>query len=477
MISLLTSWERVLERRSSTRRRGPSKTILKIQNSLDVSLLSQWDPRVTNIKLKPLENPLYTKPITMLEEASLEVAFDDIHGTQGFSLPSRPPWDYSLSKEELEAQEQAYFQAWLDGIYSLHPKEQLSFFEHNLEVWRQLWRVCEISQVIVVVADCRHPVLHLPPSLYKYIAEEQGKPICIALTKADIVGEQVCAEWEASLKEKFPLVHIVKCSIYNIDNEHSGPAKRYQDSFGVKELLLKINELSNNVYTGEFNQFALKKFNAPLAHAKPTADLPDDALLTIGFVGHPNAGKSSLINAIMGHKCVSASRTPGHTKHFQTLHLARHIRLCDCPGLVFPMLVPQWLQIVSGLYNIAQVQDPYGPLMRVAQHVNLPKALGIPACDSILSICEGKSYASESTLTICLEYAKQRGFYTAKAARPDIYRAGTQLLIRAECMNICSEFYIAERLRWKDSGILEAHRLLHAASRLHVRAASIHRTG
>ena len=42
---------------------------------------------------------------------------------------------------------------------------------------------------------------------------------------------------------------------------------------------------------------------------------------------------------------VSTSRTPGHTKHFQTIFLTRSIRLCDCPGLVFPSLVDKQLQV------------------------------------------------------------------------------------------------------------------------------------
>ena len=39
-----------------------------------------------------------------------------------------------------------------------------------------------------------------------------------------------------------------------------------------------------------------------------------------------------------GKKVVSTSRTPGHTKHFQTILLTNDIVLVDCPGLVFPAL-------------------------------------------------------------------------------------------------------------------------------------------
>ena len=36
-----------------------------------------------------------------------------------------------------------------------------------------------------------------------------------------------------------------------------------------------------------------------------------------GLIGQPNAGKSTILNSIVGRKVVSVSRTPGHTKHFQ----------------------------------------------------------------------------------------------------------------------------------------------------------------
>ena len=46
---------------------------------------------------------------------------------------------------------------------------------------------------------------------------------------------------------------------------------------------------------------------------------------------------------------VSVSKTPGHTKHFQTIFISKSVKLCDCPGLVFPSLMPKQLQVAAFL--------------------------------------------------------------------------------------------------------------------------------
>ena len=99
-------------------------------------------------------------------------------------IPIRPDWDYKLSKDQLEDSESKYFQSWIKETYEkVGDRGKLSFFEHNLEVWRQLWRVCEISNVLVIVADIRNPIVHLPPSFCNFVTKKLGKPLMIALTK------------------------------------------------------------------------------------------------------------------------------------------------------------------------------------------------------------------------------------------------------------------------------------------------------
>ena len=138
-------------------------------------------------------------------------------------------------------------------------------------------------------------------------------------------------------------------------------------------------------------------------------------------MGNPNVGKSSLINALMGKKVVSISKTPGHTKHFQTIFLTKNVKLCDCPGLVFPSLVPRPVQILMGSFPIAQVREPYSVVQYLGERLNLPAILHLqhPSDD--------KS-AEWSAIDICEAWALKRGFLTARTARPDIYRAANHLL-------------------------------------------------
>lgn len=47
----------------------------------------------------------------------------------------------------------------------------LTPFERNLEVWRQLWRTCERSDLIVQIVDARNPLSSRSEDLEKYVLE------------------------------------------------------------------------------------------------------------------------------------------------------------------------------------------------------------------------------------------------------------------------------------------------------------------
>ncbi len=144
-----------------------------------------------------------------------------------------------------------------------------------------------------------------------------------------------------------------------------------------------------------------------------------DGVVTIGCVGYPNVGKSSLLNALYGRKVASVSRTPGHTKHFQTIFLTENVRLCDCPGLVFPSSTPRKLQVLMGSFPIAQLREPYAAIRFLAERIDIQKLLVLTHPDK---------EEEWSAMDVCDAFALKRGFFTAKAARPDTYRAANSIL-------------------------------------------------
>eukprot|EP00662_Eupelagonemidae_sp_cell21_P020261 gene20261-54599_t len=111
-----------------------------------------------------------------------------------------------------------------------------------------------------------------------------------------------------------------------------------------------------------------------LLHRKQGATL-DGTPVVVGFVGYPNVGKSSTINALWQSKRVTVSATPGKTKHFQTLRLEheRRVMLCDCPGLVFPSFAStRDHMVVDGVLPISQLRDAITPMQIISARIPRP---------------------------------------------------------------------------------------------------------
>ncbi|KAF7133273.1 hypothetical protein RHSIM_Rhsim09G0190700 [Rhododendron simsii] len=91
--------------------------------------------------------------------------------------------------------------------------------------------------------------------------------------------------------------------------------------------------------------------------------------ITVGVIGLPNVGKSSLINSLKRCQVVNVGATPGLTRvtrSMQEVHLDKNIKLLDCPGVV--MLRSGENEASVALRNckkIEKLEDPMGPVKEI----------------------------------------------------------------------------------------------------------------
>ncbi|XP_011692067.1 PREDICTED: guanine nucleotide-binding protein-like 1 isoform X2 [Wasmannia auropunctata] len=422
-----------------------------------------------------------------IEPASLkDQEISDNYFPPGIDMPKRPPWDFNMTKEQLELREQRYFTEYLNSMEEL---ASLSYFELNLETWRQLWRVLEMSDMLLIIVDIRYPVLMFPPYLYDYVTKKLKKDMILVLNKVDLAPPALVVAWKEYFHNQYPKLHILMFTSYptynlrgNTSNEEgvkkrSRRGKLRMAAEGAQKLLeackdivgdkVDLSSWYEKIREEMHSEYDLDDIN----HKDDVTIEKEDTtyfkhekykngVLTIGCVGTPNVGKSSLMNALMGKKVVSVSRTPGHTKHFQTIYLTKTVCLCDCPGLVFPSTVPKELQILMGSFPIAQVREPYTVVQFLAERVNLPKLLRIP---------HPENDDTWSAMDICDGWAIKRDFKTARAARLDTYRAANSLLRMTLEGKICLYIYppnwTIDKKKWENHADVETVRWIQARNK------------
>ncbi|KIJ40336.1 hypothetical protein M422DRAFT_174008 [Sphaerobolus stellatus SS14] len=424
----------------------------------------------------------------ILREQDVGLSSDSSEAAQ-LTCPRRPKWRFDMSKKEVEANEEGLYKKWIAetdehikswmesrSLETSEPEQEdipgsPTYYERNLEVWRQLWRVTEISQIMLVLLDSRCPALHFPPSLRAYLASlRPNRPLIIVLTKADMVPEAYSNAWKIWLQERYPSARIVKARSYRehdptAERKGQGQRRKFEPEIGedeLRELVDAMKAAHKEIITPSEK---IRNDEEKLANWKPTAlvnvdwnavlkgdraelfehggDEDSPEFLTIGLIGQPNVGKSSLLNALFGAHKVKASRTPGKTKHFQTLFWTKQIRLVDCPGLVMPNYVPMELQVLGATLPISQIPSIPSCLHFILNILPLERVLHLEHPSARAQVIEDKRTwrgdkparhdpeqmkQTWTTMDVLTAYATKKGWVTAKAGRPDANRAGNALL-------------------------------------------------
>eukprot|EP00941_MAST-03F_sp_MAST-3F-sp1_P003271 g3271.t1 len=193
--------------------------------------------------------------------------------------------------------------------------------------YAQLKRVIDSSDVIIEVLDARDPE-GCRSSQVEQMVLPKGKKLILLVNKIDLVPRHVTEAWLKHLRLEFPAI------AFKANTQTGG--KNGNRSLG--RALGKAEEAEDTVLSStkcvgaETLMQLLKNYSRSL-NIKTS--------ITVGLVGYPNVGKSSVINSLKRAKAAAVSPMPGFTKVMQEVVIDRHVKLLDCPGVITGTSVDQ----------------------------------------------------------------------------------------------------------------------------------------
>lgn len=188
--------------------------------------------------------------------------------------------------------------------------------------YRELNKVLDAADILLEVLDVRDPMGCRSTSIEsKFLGTAREKRVVIVLTKIDLVPPEVTMQWLRFFRREHPCVAF-KSSAQKSGQGHS--QKLGHTSGGLKH---SADKLDSALCIGGDTLLQLLK-NYSRTHNMKKA-------ITVGVVGYPNVGKSSLINSLKRTRAVGVSATPGYTKVLQEVQLDSKVKLIDSPGVIF----------------------------------------------------------------------------------------------------------------------------------------------
>ncbi|OWF48898.1 nucleolar GTP-binding protein 2-like [Mizuhopecten yessoensis] len=202
--------------------------------------------------------------------------------------------------------------------FKLEAPEVIFKAGQSRRVWGELYKVIDSSDVVIQVLDARDPLGTRCYQIERYMKKEKPhKHLIFALNKVDLIPVWVTQKWVAILSSEHPTMAF-HASITN--------------PFGKGSLINLLRQFAK-----------LHK---------------DKKQISVGFIGYPNVGKSSIINTLRAKKVCNVAPIAGETKVWQYVTLMRRIYLVDCPGVVYPSADSKSDFVLKGIVRVEMVKTP-----------------------------------------------------------------------------------------------------------------------
>ncbi|XP_066065013.1 LOW QUALITY PROTEIN: guanine nucleotide-binding protein-like 3-like protein [Chamaea fasciata] len=229
---------------------------------------------------------------------------------------------------------------------------------------RELRKVLTASDVVLEVLDARDPQGCRSPQLEGALRPHQH--LVLVLNKIDLVPRDVVAAWLKHLRAEFPAVAFKSCT-----QQQSRNLKQIRGS----AVTVSEEALAGGACVGAERLLHILRNYGRSGEAKTS--------ITVGVVGYPNVGKSSLINSLKRSRACVVGAVPGVTRCLQAVQLDRHIQLLDCPGVVLDSGTPPAAAPLRGALAPQRLRDPLSPacaILRRCPAQQLRELYGVPPC-------------------------------------------------------------------------------------------------
>lgn len=240
-------------------------------------------------------------------------------------------------------------------------REEIFKKGQSKRIWGELYKVIDSSDVIIQVLDARDPLGTRSQSIESYLKKEKPwKHLIFVLNKCDLIPTWVTKRWVAVLSQEYPTLAF-HASLTN--------------SFGKGSLIQLLRQFGK-------------------LHS-------DKKQISVGFIGYPNVGKSSVINTLRSKKVCNVAPLAGETKVWQYITLMRRIFLIDCPGVVYPSDDSESDIVLKGVVQVEKIRNPedhIGAVLERAKAEYIQKTYRIPSWSSAEDFLEKLAFRTGKLL-------------------------------------------------------------------------------
>ncbi|KII65767.1 Nucleolar GTP-binding protein 2 [Thelohanellus kitauei] len=256
--------------------------------------------------------------------------------------PGKLPFSLLLgSKKDLASnainREKCYVGTDLPEDDKLLSRETYFKYGQSKRIWSELYKVIDSSDVVFQVIDARDPMGTRSFHIEKYLKEHKSfKHLVIIVNKCDLVPTS------ALVRTNHPTIAF-----------RSGLQKSFGKAavFNILRQFSKTKRISGNI-----------------------------CVTSVGLIGYPNVGKSSVINTLVGKKVCNVAPIPGETKVWQYISLIKRVYLIDSPGVVYPTNDTESEIIMKGVIRAEYIKDPsqyIGEILNKVKSEYLTRTYGV----------------------------------------------------------------------------------------------------